>query len=169
MRRATSCVLLLAVVALAVTACASDSPPQPARSVAFVPGTTFPSYDAEVREARVLIAYVSDDATAAQVKRLEERIAALREVQQYAFMTKDDCLGLLRSRFGQDPHQSPRPILPLPSGYWMLLHDAGEASAVRKALADDPALSGDGSLFSGVKPAWQLYLYFDPVGDGDTA
>ena len=155
-----ACVLVLIAVASAVAACGSSaSPPQLATSMVFVPGKTFAKTTTSVAQGRVVIAYVKDGATEGQVRRLGLRVAALSEVEEFAYMSKDDCLNFFTQRFGDPPHSSPGPILPLPAGFWMLLHGAGQAPAVQEALAGDPALKHDDTLLSGVKPAREFYRW----------
>ena len=155
MRRGAVCSLVLVLAAFAFAACSSASTPQPASSVPFTAGKTFAESSAEVAEGRVLIAFVRDGATAAEIGHLAERIASLPEVERYAFMTKDECLEFFRERYGQDP--SPGPVLPLPAGFWLLLHAADEAAAVQQALDGDPAVQQSDTPFSGVKPVQEFY------------
>jgi cell division protein FtsX len=148
--------LVLALAALSSgcrdTATTSSSP-QPAASVAFVAGTTFAPDTPSVSDGRVVIAYVRDSAGKAEVRRLADRIASLPEVERYAFMDKDAMLEFFRKRFGESAAEP----VPLPQGFWLLLREPKQAASVAAALAEDPALKHDGSRFSGVKPARELY------------
>jgi cell division protein FtsX len=126
--------------------------------VRFIAGTTFGPAAPGVTDGRVVIAYAHDTATPAQLRRLAERIAALPEVEQYAFVDKDDALEFFRERFGES---TTRQAVPLPQGFWMLLRAPGQASRVAAELTDEPALKQDGGAFSGVRPAREFYDWVD--------
>ncbi len=179
MRVAAALTLLLALTTL-LSACrdspSASSSPQPAASIRFVSGTTFDPFERSVTDGRVVIAYVRDRATPAEVRRLATRIATLPEVEQYSFMGKLEALAFFRGRYGDDatPAAVPLPegfsleVAPLPQGFWLLLGSADQASRVAAALADEPALKQKGGALSGVKPASEFYdwvrLETAPVG-----
>lgn len=162
MRAAAASLLLLVALSTIASGCRDSSAvsttPRPAASVRFIAGSTFGPSAPGVADGRVVIAYVHDTATPAQVRRLAERIAALPEVEQYAFMDKDDALEFFRERFGESTTGQ---AVPLPQGFWLLLRAPGQASRVAAELTDEPALKQDGSTLSGVRPAREFYEWVD--------
>ena len=154
--------LILVLVAAGTMLACSASPPQPAASATFIPGKTWVSTTTSVTEDRVAVAYVADSATEPQVRQLALRIASLPEVERYAFMTKEDALRFFTRRFGRSGLASV-PANPLPRGFWLVLYDADQLTAVVAKLRDDPAIRRDGSPFSGVKTAREFYAEIEQM------
>lgn len=160
--------LAAAVVALASLICACGSQSQPAASVVFIPGTTFARTTTSVADGRVMVAFLDRDATRAQREALRLRIAALPQVEKYAFAGTADmrCLLSRLVRYDSQPRWSDEGDA-LSAAYWIVLRDPDEMSDVVAALRREPALRRDDSSYSGVQPARDVYAEIErELADG---
>jgi hypothetical protein len=157
-KQALVVVLVLLALAGAVGACGSDSKPQPAASVTYIPGETFPRTTTSVKAGRIVMAYVNDDATIQQRRDFGQRIASLPQVEKFAFAEKMDLFApyAMRMRFNSQP-RNPDPLGALASAYWIVLREADQIRDVTEELRDEPALRRGDSPFSGVRPARDFY------------
>jgi cell division transport system permease protein len=89
----------------------------------------------EVRNKIELEVFMYDDATNAEVAALGEKIRAIPHVQQTEFISKDDALGILRSRLGKKSSiVNDLPGNPLPRSYRIKLDDPGNVNLVKADL-----------------------------------
>jgi hypothetical protein len=155
-------VLLLAALAVVLAGCASapesaPTSPRPAVSVSALPGLTEQDQkadpaaymEARLREVQV---FIKDGTPRADKQAMAERIAAMPEVEAYAFVTKAQALARFRKRFGEQITEN-LPINPLPASFAILVRDIGDVVRVAERFYNDPIVDNDPGTHNGVMRA----------------
>ena len=153
--------LVVTMALLTLSACSAESStsspsPQPAASVTALPGLSAADRaqdPAAYREAagRVVNVFLKDRTSREQRAAMAERIAEMREVVAYLYVSKREAL----ERYS---HSSTRaaditknlPINPLPASFEILVRDGEDVMAVARRFYDDPIVDSDPGTHNGV-------------------
>jgi cell division protein FtsX len=101
---------------------------------------------------RVVEVFIKDGTQRAKKQAMAERIAAMPEVEAYAFVTKAQALARFRRRFGERITEN-LPVNPLPASFEILVREIGDVARVADRFYEDPIVDNDPGTHNGVKRA----------------
>ena len=146
------------LVALIIAGCGTSSPtlspsPRPAASVTALPGFTVGPEQQESaagREVytRVIMVFLKQRVTRAEVETMAQRIAAMPEVTAYHYVTPKETVVRFRQKF---PHATvDAPVGVLPTSFEILVRERKDVVAVARRFFKDPLVDNAGVPLSGV-------------------
>jgi cell division transport system permease protein len=104
-------------------------------------------------ENRVMIeVFIKDEATSQQQKEFQERVAAMPEVKDFRFVSKEEALERFQETVG-DYITKNLPTNPLPASYEIFVNDADQVDLVAARFYDDPIVDHTPGTQDGVQYA----------------
>jgi len=147
--------LVLVALGLVLSACGSGGgAPRPSAPVPASP-TSASSDQFKGQGARTIAVFLKDAVTAAQRDAMARRIAAMPEVEVYAYVSKAQAVQQYKDMAGKEALRilQELPKNPLPASFRILVKDKSQVRAVAKRFYGDPAVENapgthDGVVFS---------------------
>jgi cell division transport system permease protein len=110
---------------------------------AFIPSFLYVQSAVDAQKAKVdVTAYLHDPISAAEVNRVQKKIAADPDVKSFTFVSKDDAQRILKERLN-DPHLLDQlPSNPLPASFVITPKDPHRSQDIISRLQSDKAIDG---------------------------
>jgi len=100
----------------------------------------------------VIEVFIKDEASQKAVKALENKIAAIPEVKEYEYISKEEALERFRKRFDERIVDNLN-VNPLPASYEIQVKDANQVDMVARQFFNEPTVDNDPGTHNGVKYA----------------